>query len=162
MDREIPGEVRSKERNKKIIRFPAIGIVRVVGISLLISLLRTGVQKKDLVLSTVDRGTIKVNVSASGKVVPTFGEIISSPISTRIVEVYREGSDNVDVGTPIPELDLWNTGADYKKLLDEERMRHYKLDQARVNSQTKLSDVVMQIKVPKIRLVRMKVGLRNE
>ena len=64
MDREIPKEVRNKERNKKIIRFSAIGIVGIIGISVLISLLRTGVQKKDLVFSTVDKGTIEVSVSA--------------------------------------------------------------------------------------------------
>ena len=40
MDREIPKEVRNKERNKKIIRFSAIGIVGIIGISVLISLLR--------------------------------------------------------------------------------------------------------------------------
>ena len=39
MDREIPKEVRNKERNKKIIRFSAIGIVGIIGISVLISLL---------------------------------------------------------------------------------------------------------------------------
>ncbi len=54
MDREIPKEVRNKERNKKIIRFSAIGIVGIIGISVLISLLRTGVQKKDLVLLSED------------------------------------------------------------------------------------------------------------
>ena len=68
MDREIPKEVRNKERNKKIIRYSAIGVTAVVVISVLVSLMRTGVQKKDLVLSTVDKGTIEVSVSASGKV----------------------------------------------------------------------------------------------
>ena len=162
MDREIPKEVRNKERNKKIIRFSAIGIIGIVGISLLISLLRTGVQKKDLVLSTVDKGTIEVSVSASGKVVPAFEEIINSPINTRIVEVYRKGGDSVDVGTPILKLDLQSTETDYKKLLDEEQMKRYKLDQAKVNSQTKLSDMAMQIKVSEMKLARMKVELRNE
>ena len=126
MDREIPKEVRNKERNKKIIRFSAIGIVGIIGISVLISLLRTGVQKKDLVFSTVDKGTIEVSVSASGKVVPAFEEIINSPINTRIVEVYRKGGDSVDVGTPILKLDLQSTETDYKKLLDEEEMKRYK------------------------------------
>ena len=37
--------------------------------------------------SEVDNGTIEVSVSASGKVVPAFEEIINSPINTRIVEV---------------------------------------------------------------------------
>lgn len=162
MDREIPKEVRNKERNKKIIRFSAIGVVAVVGIALLISLMRTGVQKKDLVLSAVDKGTIEVSVSASGKVAPAFEEIINSPINTRIVEVYKKGGDSVNVGTPILKLDLQSTETDYNKLLDEEQMRRYKLEQAKVNSQTKLSDMAMQIKVSEMKLARMKVELRNE
>lgn len=162
MDREIPKEVRNKERNKKIIRYSAIGVTAIVVISVLVSLMRTGVQKKDLVLSTVDKGTIEVSVSASGKVVPAFEEIITSPISSRIVEVYRRGGDSVDVGTPILKLDLQSTETEYKKLLDEEQMRRYKLDQLRVNNQTKLSDMAMQIKVSAMKLNRMKVELRNE
>ena len=162
MDREIPKEVRNKERNKKIIRYSAIGVTAVVVISVLVSLMRTGVQKKDLVLSTVDKGTIEVSVSASGKVAQAFEEIITSPINSRIVEVYRRGGDSVDVGTPILKLDLQSTETEYKKLLDEEQMRRYKLDQLRVNNQTKLSDMAMQIKVSAMKLNRMKVELRNE
>ena len=162
MDREIPKEVRNKERNKKIIRYSAIGVTAVVVISVLVSLMRTGVQKKDLVLSTVDKGTIDVSVSVSGKVAPAFEEIITSPINSRIVEVYRRGGDSVDVGTPILKLDLQSTETEYKKLLDEEQMRRYKLDQLRVNNQTKLSDMAMQIKVSAMKLNRMKVELRNE
>lgn len=48
MDREIPKEIRKKERNKKIIRFSAIAVTIVVVISILISLMRTGVKKKTL------------------------------------------------------------------------------------------------------------------
>lgn len=162
MDREIPKAVRNKERNKKIIRFSAIGVGVVVVIGVLISVMRTGVQKKDLVLSAVDKGTIEVSVSASGKVAPAFEEIINSPINSRILEVYRKGGDSVDVGTPILKLDLQSAETDYKKLLDEEQMRRYKLDQLRVNNQTKLSDMSMQIKVSSMKLARMKVELRNE
>ena len=162
MDREIPKEIRKKERNKKIIRFSAIAVTIVVVISILISLMRTGVKKKDIILSVVDQGTIEVSVSAPGKVAPAFEEIITSPINSRIVEVYRRGGDSVDVGTPILKLDLQSTETEYKKLLDEEEMRRYKLEQLRVNNQTKLSDMAMQIKVSAMKLNRMKVELRNE
>ncbi|NDV81870.1 efflux RND transporter periplasmic adaptor subunit [Bacteroides sp. 51] len=162
MDREIPKEVRNKERNKKIIRFSAIAVVCIVAISFLISFMRAGVQKKDLIISTVDQGTIEVSVSASGKVVPAFEEIINSPINSRIVEVYLKGGDSVDVGTPILKLDLQSTETEYKKLLDEEEKRRYQLEQLRVNNQTKLSDMAMQIKVSAMKLNRMKVELRNE
>ena len=162
MDREIPKAVRNKERNKKIIRYGGIGVASIVVISVLISLMRTGVKAKDLVLSTVDKGTIEVSVSASGKVVPAFEEIINSPINTRIVEIYKKGGDSVDVGTPILKLVLQSVETDYKKLLDEEQMRSYKLDQLRVNNQTKLNDLSMKIKVSAMQLNRKKVELRNE
>ena len=81
MDREIPKEVRNKERNKKIIRYSSIGVAGIVVIGVLISVMRTGVEKKDLVLSTVDKGMIEVSVSASGKVVPAFEKSSILPLT---------------------------------------------------------------------------------
>ncbi len=83
-------EVRQKERNKKIIRYSSIGVASMIVIGVLISVLRAGVEAKDLVFSTVDKGVIEVSVSASGKVVPAFEEIINSPINSRIIEVYKK------------------------------------------------------------------------
>lgn len=162
MDREIPKEEKNKLRNKKIIRFSVIGILCVAGVITLISLTRTGVKRKDLVVSEADKGTIEVSVSASGKIVPAFEEIINSPINSRILEVYKKGGDSVDVGTPILKLDLQSAETDYKKLLDEEQMRRYKLEQLKVNSQTKLNEMAMQIKISAMKLNRIKVELRNE
>jgi HlyD family secretion protein len=124
--------------------------------------MRAGVDRKDLVFSKVEKGTIEVSVSASGKVAPAFEEIINSPINSRILEVYKKGGDSVDVGTPILKLDLQSAETDYNKLLDEEQMRKYKLEQLKVNNKTKLSDMNMQIKVSAMKLSRMKVELRNE
>ena len=162
MDREIPKEVRDKERKKKFIKYGAIGVAAVVCIAVLISFMRRTVNRKDLVFSQVDNGTIEVSVSASGKVVPAFEEIINSPINTRIVEVYRKGGDSVDVGTPILKLDLQSTETEYKKLLDEEQMKRYQLEQLKVNNNTYLSDLSMQVKISAMKLNRMEVELRNE
>ena len=162
MDREIPKEVRDKERKKKFIKYGAIGVAAVVCIAVLISFMRSSVNKKDLVFSEVDNGTKEVSVSASGKVVPAFEEIINSPINTRIVEVYRKGGDSVDVGTPILKLDLQSTETEYKKLLDEEQMKRYQLEQLKVNNNTYLSDLSMQVKISAMKLNRMEVELRNE
>ena len=162
MDREIPKEVRDKERKKKFIKYGAIGVAAVVCIAVLILFMRSSVNRKDLVFSEVDNGTIEVSVSASGKVVPAFEEIINSPINTRIVEVYRKGGDSVDVGTPILKLDLQSTETEYKKLLDEEQMKRYQLEQLKVNNNTYLSDLSMQVKISAMKLNRMEVELRNE
>ena len=162
MDREIPKEVRDKERKKMLIKYGVIGVAGIVCIALLISFMRSSVYRKDLVFSEVDTGIIEVSVSASGKVVPAYEEIINSPINTRIVEVYRKGGDSVDVGTPILKLDLQSTETEYKKLLDEEQMKRYQLEQLKVNNNTYLSDLAMQVKISAMKLNRMEVELRNE
>lgn len=162
MDRAIPKEVQRRERRKKISKIAAIIVGGILLITFFVSLMRTTLYKKDLIFSTVDQGAIEVSVSASGKVVPAFEEIINSPIDSRIVEIYKKGGDSVDIGTPIVRLNLQAVETEYKKLLDEEQMRRYKLEQLKVNNQTKLNDLDMQIKVSAMKLNRMKVELRNE
>ncbi|MBE6284593.1 MAG: HlyD family efflux transporter periplasmic adaptor subunit [Mediterranea massiliensis] len=162
MDREIPKEIRRKERNKQIAKYGIIAVAAVVCTSLLISWMQGSVKKKDLILSTVDNGMIEVSVSASGKVVPAFEEIINSPINSRIIEVYCKGGDSVEVGTPILKLDLQSTETAYNKLLDEEQMRRYQLEQLRINNETQLSNMAMNIKVSAMELSRKEVELRNE
>ena len=162
MDREIPKEVRRRERNKRLMRYGIGGVAVIVAVSVLVSVMRTGVREKDVVFSTVDQGTIEVSVSASGKVVPAFEEIINSPINTRIVEVYKKGGDSVDVGTPILKLDLQSTETEYQKLLDEEKTKQYELEQLRINNEVALNDMANQIKVSEMQLNRKRVVLRNE
>lgn len=162
MDREIPKEVRDKERRNRIIKYAvAVGAVVVV-IAVVMSLMRSSVSKKDIVLATVDRGTIESSVSASGKVAPAFEEVINSPISTRIVEVYRKAGDSVDVGTPLLRLDLQSTETELNKLLDQSQMKQYEIEQMKLNNNTRLSDLAMNVKVKAMAVSRMEVELRNE
>src|SRR5574344_844272 len=141
MDREISKQERSREKRKQLIKAGLVvgGVVAVIAVA--VSFLQTSLKKEDLTFSTVDKGIIEVSVSATGKVVPAFEEIINSPINSRILEVYKKGGDSVDVGTPILRLDLQSAETDYKKQLDEEQMRSYKLQQRRANNKTKLSDL---------------------
>lgn len=125
-------------------------------------MLQATLNRKDLSISTVDKGVIEVSVSASGKVIPAFEEIINSPINSRIVEVYRRGGDSVDVGTPILKLDLQSAETEYKKQLDEEQMKSLQLEQQRVMNHNKLSEMEMNLKVSRMELDRKAVELRNE
>ena len=146
----------------RLIKIGAGVAVAAVVIGGLIGLMRTSLQRKDLTLSTVDRGVIEVSVSASGKVVPAFEEIINSPIDSRIVEIYKKGGDSVDVGTSILRLDLQSAETDYKKQLDEEQMKQLQVEQLKVQSRSKLSEMEMQLKVSRMELDRKEVELRNE
>lgn len=162
MDREISKEVQRKEQRKQFIRIGTAVGGFIVLIVVVISMLQTSLKRKDLNISTVDKGVIEVSVSASGKVIPAFEEIINSPINSRIVEVYKRGGDSVDVGTPILKLDLQSAETEYNKQLDEEQMKSLQLEQQRVTNHNKLSEMEMNLKVSRMEPDRKAVELRNE
>lgn len=162
MDREIPKEELRREQRKKWLIYGGSAVVLIAVFAVLTSLLRSSVSRKDVVMSTVDRGIIEASVNASGKVVPAFEEIITSPISTRIVEVYCKAGDSVDVGTPLLLLDLQSAQTEMSGLEDQMRMKHYELDQQRINNSTYLSDLAMRIEVKAMTVNRLEAEVANE
>ena len=152
MDRQIP----VSEQRKRKIRKAVIGVaVAVVVLSIgawLGSQMMPTLDRKALVISEVDRGTIDVSVSATGRIVPAFEEIIVSPISSQILEVYAHSGDSVDVGTPLCRLDLQSAETDYSKALDEREIRRQQTAQLKANVETQLSDRRMQIEVEEMKV----------
>ena len=85
MDQKIsPQEIKSA-RLKKIRKFAIITVVIIAAIVIALVSIQPGVKKSNLVLSTVERGTLATTIPATGSVVPAFEEIINSPISTKII-----------------------------------------------------------------------------
>ena len=137
-------------------------VVAALVVSGIFKFMQSAVRADELTFSTVDTGTIDVSVSASGKVVPAFEEIVNSPIDSKILEVYKKGGDSVSLGTPILRLDLQTAETDYQKQLDEEKMKELQLEQLRIQNRSKLSEMEMQLKVSRMELNRKSVELRNE
>lgn len=162
MDRELTSDERKKAMRKKLLPYLiGIGAVAIIIVVLMVSL-RTSINRDDLMVATVDSGTIETTVTGSGNVVPAFEEIINSPINTRIVEVYCKAGDSVDAGTPLLRLDLQSTETELNKLKDQIEMKRYELEQQKVNNSTRVSDLAMQVKVKEMAVNRLEVELRNE
>lgn len=162
MDREIPASERKKAKRKRIIQATAAAVATIGAIFWLGSVMRSSVSAADLTIGIADTGTIEVTVTGSGAVSPAFEEIITSPINSRIVEVYCQAGDSVSAGTPLLRLDLESTENEVNRLNDQIAMKNHELDQQRVNSDTRLSDLQMQVKVKEMTLSRLEAELRNE
>ncbi|MDE6049894.1 MAG: HlyD family efflux transporter periplasmic adaptor subunit [Paramuribaculum sp.] len=162
MDREIPKDERIRAKRKQIIKWCSItgGIILVIAIA--ISLVRRSINESEVTIATADKGTIETSVSASGKVVPAFEEIINSPISTRIMEIYAKEGDSVVEGTPLLQLDLQSTESQINQLRDQRRMKQLDLEQLKLNNHTALSNMEMQIKVKEMDVNRKRVEVANE
>lgn len=162
MDRKIPKDVLLKEKRKRWIKYGTVILSSIVVIAVIISLLRDSIPLKNIQLSSVDKGTIEVTVSASGKVMPAFEETVIAPIESRIMKVHKRAGDSVDVGTPLLQLDLQSIETDYRKMLDELQMRQYRIEQQRIKNSSTLSDMQMQLKVNDMQIDKMAVEVVNE
>lgn len=162
MDRKLSQKEKAKVRNRMLFR-NMLWIIVVLGVSAAaIRMLGGRLEPGDLEFSTVDEGVIEFSVSAMGRVVPAFEEIINSPIDTRIVRVCKKSGDLLEAGTPILELDLEQTETAYRKMLDQEQMKCCELEQLRIGKQTELNDLAMRVKICAMSLGRKVVELRNE
>lgn len=162
VDREISQKERNKAKRKKWMRTGVIAAVAAAGLVAVASMMRASVSADDLIVASADTGTIDVTVTGTGSVSPAFEEIITSPINSRIVEVFCQPGDSVDVGTPLLRLDLQSTETEVNKLGDQISMKQHEFEQQRVNSDTHLSDLGMQVKVKEMTLSRLEAELRNE
>ncbi|MBP3712763.1 MAG: efflux RND transporter periplasmic adaptor subunit [Bacteroidaceae bacterium] len=162
MDRQIPVSEQRKRKMRQAALWTG-GFLLVMGAAAWLGgqMLPT-LERDKLVISEVDRGTIDVSVSATGRIVPAFEEVIVSPISSQILEVYAHSGDSVDVGTPLCRLDLQSAETDYAKALDEREIKRQQMEQLKANTETQLSDRQMQIEVDEMKVSQLEAQLRNE
>ena len=162
MDRTIPKEVQRKKMALRLLKIAGAAVAVVLAVVAVVSLSRDSVYEKHLELCTVTRGSIETSVTASGEVHPAFEEVINSPISSRILEVYKQLGDTVSIGTPLLSLDLENTLNNYRNMLDEKEIKQHQLTQLRLNNATSLENQKMSIAIAEIEFERLQTELRNE
>ena len=162
MDREISKEFIQQQKRRRMIRFTIIGVAIVAVIIVLTMVLQSGVKASDLKICSADRGTIETSVNASGKVSPAFEEIINSPIATKIVEVYSKAGDSVSTGTPLLRLDLLSAETELKRIQDEREMKRYELEKLKLNNNTFMTNLDMQIRVKEMSANRLAAEVINE
>ncbi|MCD8101050.1 MAG: HlyD family efflux transporter periplasmic adaptor subunit [Alistipes sp.] len=107
-------------------------------------------------------GAIEISVSCAGTVVPLLEEVVSAPINSRIVEVYKNTGDSLRAGEPILKLELSEIETQYRQKLDEREMMASKLVQLRVRTRNTISELEMQQQVASMQLDQYAADLEGE
>lgn len=162
MDRKISKRIIKQRLKKRIIKI-SIGVIGVVTAFVsLTNFLKPSISIDDITVSTVGEGALFVSISASGRVVPLYEEVITSPISSKIVSVFKRPGDSLLAGDSILELDLESFSADVEKQQNDLELNQLKLGQFKLTIQHALDDTEMQIEIDNMKIERMKVLLSNE
>lgn len=162
MDRNLTKQEINAQKRKQFIRIgiPAVAVIAVIAGAIIFS--RDSVNRRELNMALTDRGTIESSVTATGKVVPAFEQAITSPITARIVEVYCNPGDSLEEGTPLLLLDLQSTQTEVDRQQDQRQKQVYEIEQQRLDNETRLTSLEMQIRVKEMAVDRLKTEVANE
>jgi HlyD family secretion protein len=162
MDRKLSPEILKRRRLTILYKSIAALLIALPLSFFLVKSLRSGLSRSDIYTSTVDRGVVEIAIAATGRVVPLSEEIIISPVSSKLLEVYKKAGDSLHIHEPILKLDLDAIRTDVEQQNDQLEMKRYKLEQQRKTSESQLQDMQMQLEIDRMRLKRIQVLLRNE
>ncbi len=162
MDIEIPRAEKLKQKKKLVFKIVLAAVASIVICFFIILLTRVSIPYKSLATSTVETGTLEVTISASGRVVPLYEEIIVSPINSRILEVYKNAGDTFNEGDPILKLELASVETDYNQKLDELEIRKSKLSKAKVSVANRISALKTQARIKEMQLKQLYTEFKNE
>jgi len=118
MDREIAPEVRQRRIVKRAVT-AVIGIAAVAFfIAASVQWLRPSVERRDVQIARVERGSVEATLQANGTVVPLVEQVVSSPVEARVLRVGRRAGDRVHAGDELLTLDTAATRVEAERLDD--------------------------------------------
>ena len=109
MDREISKEEQRKRKIKTILRIAVPTAIVIIALAIIIPQFAPTMRRDSLTFAKVDRGTVETSADASGKVIPAYEMTITSPVSTKILEIYCHEGDVVEPGESLLKLDYFGT-----------------------------------------------------
>ncbi len=162
MDKEIPASVRRRAKIRTLlIALASVGVIAIAGY-LLLSLGEKSIKGANLTFSTVDTGNVENTVGAQGKVVPAYEEVVVSPVSSRILEVFHREGETVEKGEPLLRLDTQTAEGEVRRLDDQLAMQRNTTVEARLDSRTSLTNLEMQIEAKRLAVDELEAQVRNE
>lgn len=162
MDQAISPEMKKRRKRKLIIKV-VVTVMACAGVFwFLVGVFQPKIRGAEVNFGMVDEGAVEVSVYATGKIVPFAEEIIASPVSSKVLEVYKKSGDRVEKGEPLLQLDLETIRTDYETKKESLEMQLSKLDLQRKTIASDLAEMKMQIDIDEMTLKRTLVSLNNE
>ncbi|MBK5722219.1 HlyD family efflux transporter periplasmic adaptor subunit [Dysgonomonas sp. Marseille-P4677] len=162
MDKQISHQVLKKRHRKLLISISSCVTVVIMVSYLLVSMFKPTIDRSKIVVSTVDQGPLNITVSASGKIVPLSEEIITSPVTSKILKIYKQAGELLTAADTIIQLDLTLTNADLEKMENDLEIKRANMESFRAKAEKEFFDLEKQIQIDEMKLQRTEVLLRNE
>ena len=161
MDRPVDAGVRSRRRMLKIV-LPLVAVLALwLGVRLVFSWLGPSVRRDAVIVATVERGTVEAAVQATGILQPESETVLTSPMETRVLRVFKTPGAILAKGDPILALDTAGVALELERLVEKLALEENRKQQRRLSRDQKLKDnqaaqelVALDLKYLEVELAR--------
>lgn len=162
MDRQIPTSILKK---LKFVHMLKIGGVLTIVLLLLLafrSIIQPVIHLSEINTASCTIGNIEASVSASGVILPEFEEVVTSPITSRILHVYKNTGERVIEGDIILSLDKSNEQLQLDRMADELSAKQNRVKKMQLTIERTIIDLQTNYAIQKLRTQSMETALKNE
>lgn len=147
MDREIDVSFRRKQ----FVRRTALGIALIAIAAAIFlwgpRLLQASIARTQIRTARVDTGPMEAQITATGKVVPEFEQVLSSPVNARVVRILKREGAILTKGEPILELDLNESRLAIEKVSQQIELKQNQQAKAKLDLENTLITLQSQIQI---------------
>jgi HlyD family secretion protein len=162
MDIALSNTVKHNRRNKLILKMAILGLVFIVAIVSLRFIIKPTINKDEIYTALTEIGNIEASITASGNVLPEFEETKTSPVQSRIIDIFNNVGDKVVKGDSILSLDTKSTKSSLEKRRDELNMKKNNINELKLQLEKNLIDLKTQYEIKKLQVENLEAELKDE
>lgn len=161
MDKAISKSEIQKKKIKTWFWIGLIAAVTAMGVWILRGVLQTSVKQNDLRTAVAEIGVIENTLTASGEVLPEFEQIITSPITAIIQNIFLSEGANVTKGQRILELDKEFTRLNFEKQKDQLDLKRNSIVKLKLDLDRSFYDLKINDSIKAFRINALQADVEN-
>lgn len=161
MDRDISNQENRKQRGR-LLRYGILTLLVLATASwLLRNTLSASLNRADIRIAIVETGDVENTLTASGEIQPEMEQVITSPISAVLQQVYVNAGASVNVGDKILELDKTFTQIEFEKQKDELELKRNNIVRTKLDLDKSFFDIQIEDSIKACRITSLRADLEH-
>ena len=161
MDRDLPQQEIRKKRSR-LWAYAALAVLLLAGAAWLVRrTLTPALQRSEIRTAVAETGDVENTLTATGEVQPEFEQVVTSPISAVLQQVYFNTGATVKTGEKILELDKVATSIELEKQRDELELKRNGIVKTRLELDKSFYDIQIQDSIKACRITSLNADLEN-
>ena len=162
MDRELPSRIIRARKIKRVSLLAAPVAILLLGFWGLSLITQASVSRSRIRTAVVGLGAVESTVSASGRVVPAFEQVIASPVASIVESVFVKTGDSVVAGTSLLSLDREALRSSRTQIANELELQRTKKEQMKLQLERQRLSLTTSLEIKELQMQHAETEYNRE